>query len=232
MPISENKLWFVGGHVRDELLGLTSKDIDLAVECNSFAEMEEHIKATHAKIFLSKPEFQTIRALTHSGEPRDYVMCRKDGAYSDGRHPDEVTPGTIYDDLARRDFTINAIAKNAAHGTIFDPFGGQSDLRSKTLRCVGSAAKRFHEDPLRILRAFRFMITKDLLPDHQIQRFLMLNRGEWLAKVSIERIREELEKCFKHDSFQTMHWLFSIHPSYAQHIFKRGIWFKPTLEKR
>jgi len=105
------KLFEVGGHVRDGLLGIKSKDIDMAVEAPSWEAMREFVKHNTKKIFLEKEEFLTIRAMGHDGLPKDFVLCRKDGAYSDGRRPDTVEAGTIFDDLARRDFTVNAIAK-------------------------------------------------------------------------------------------------------------------------
>ncbi len=101
------KIYLVGGSIRDQLLGLKSKDLDYAVEAGSYEEMRDYIKE-NGKIFLETPEYLTIRAHLKNGEPADFVLCRKDGEYSDGRRPDKVTPGTLYDDLARRDFTVNA----------------------------------------------------------------------------------------------------------------------------
>src|SRR5688572_2507881 len=114
------KVFEVGGAVRDKLLGLRPKDIDFAVEAPSFKAMHEFVSSTCSTIFLIKPEFLTIRAHHATMGAVDFVLCRKDGAYSDGRRPDTVEPGTIFDDLARRDFTINAMAFDE-EGNLIDP---------------------------------------------------------------------------------------------------------------
>jgi tRNA nucleotidyltransferase (CCA-adding enzyme) len=90
----------VGGFVRDAILGVKSKDIDYAVQAPSYEAMAADIVARGGKIFYEKPEYLTIRAKMN-GEDADFVLCRKEGAYSDARHPDKVEPGTIDDDLAR-----------------------------------------------------------------------------------------------------------------------------------
>jgi len=118
----------VGGCLRDEFKGIPSKDVDFAVEAPSFEAMRDELIEDGFEIFEERPEFFTIRAKVPKGNPledrtrvADFVMCRKDGPSSDGRRPDFVEPGTIFDDLARRDFTVNAIARNAITGEIIDP---------------------------------------------------------------------------------------------------------------
>src|SRR5689334_19330699 len=98
------KLYKVGGYVRDQVLGLKSKDIDYAVEAESYDAMKNHLIEKGAKIYLEQPQYFTIRGKLND-EDADFVLCRKEGKYSDGRRPDTVEIGTIYDDLARRDFT-------------------------------------------------------------------------------------------------------------------------------
>lgn len=226
----------VGGHVRDQLLGIKSNDIDYAVEAESYQAMKDWITATHKKIFLETPECLTIRALTHENEARDYVMCRKDGVYGDGRRPDKVEPGTVYDDLARRDFTINAIAKNVITGEIYDPFGGIEDLKNNIIRCVGNTEDRMNEDALRILRAARFYATlPGFLPDQQLGLFLLSPSPTAIKnfqKLPPDRIREELHKMLKRDTPRGIAVIvLSLSPEIYDHIFKE-IWFKPTMEKR
>lgn len=231
------RIFEVGGHVRDELLGIKSKDIDCSVEAPSFQAMLEFVEARTQKIFLVKEEFVTIRAMGLDGLPKDFVLCRKDGAYSDGRHPDSVEIGTIFDDIARRDFTVNAIARNVDTGEILDPFNGREDLKTKTLRCVGSAAERFEEDTLRIIRAIRFSITKGFLPDEEIQA--VLSDAEWadkLRNISSDRIRQELDKCFRFSTIETLKMLSQIHPRFTEVMFGESdneqLWLKPTSESR
>lgn len=225
----------VGGSVRDELLGLKSKDIDYAVEADSFDDMRDAVLSRGGEIFQERPQFVTLRAKVPGLGACDYVLCRKDGYYTDGRHPDVVEVGTILDDLARRDFTINAIAKTE-DGTLIDPHGGQIDLANKFLRCVGDAHTRFTEDGLRMVRAIRFKITKGLTgTDNNIHECL-----GWpdffetrLDKVTIEQIREELVRCFAHDSYKTMITLMFYYQSLTKYLFERdGLWLKPTLEAK
>jgi tRNA nucleotidyltransferase/poly(A) polymerase len=225
------RIFQVGGAVRDNLLGLPSKDIDFAVEAPSFEAMHKHVEATCKQIFLIKPEFLTIRALHPKLGAVDFVMCRKDGIYSDGRRPDTVEPGTILDDLARRDFTVNAMAISET-GDLIDPHGGQRDLEDRLLRCVGLASERFNEDALRILRAMRFSITKDLELSFGIQATFR-EPSLWipkLAAVSTERKREELYKCFAHNTAKTLMFFKSIDNAWADCLFE-DLWLKPTSEK-
>jgi tRNA nucleotidyltransferase/poly(A) polymerase len=214
--------WEVGGAVRDGLLGIHSKDRDFVVVDReatvlstveeSFAALEGFLEAEGFKVFLSKPEFVTIRAKfpaghMHAGLDADFVLARKEGPYSDGRHPDWVAPGTLSDDLARRDFTVNAIASDG-RGRFVDPFGGKADLARMLLRCVGSAEERLHEDALRALRAIRFRVTKGFEWDRDLTDAL---GSTWLppllASVSAERRREELERCFRVDTLETLNIL-------------------------
>jgi tRNA nucleotidyltransferase (CCA-adding enzyme) len=220
----------VGGSVRDEILGLHSKDIDYAVEASSYEEMRDWVYQNTDKVFLETPQFFTIRAL-RNGEAVDFVLCRKEGTYSDGRHPDKVEVGTIYDDLARRDFTMNAIAKRD-DGSYLDPHGGVVDLKYNTIRCVGETRARFEEDPLRILRAMRFSITKDMFISGDIaetfRNVSMMHRLQG-ASLSVERIREELLKCFAHSTSSTMTW-FRDYPM-LDYCLRDGLWLAPTLKK-
>jgi len=223
----------VGGCVRDELLGLESKDIDYAVEAPSFEAMHEALDLAGFSIFLSTPEHFTVRARFPRGHEKnpltaDFVLCRKEGAYSDGRHPDEVEVGTILDDLARRDFTVNAMAKNWM-GELIDPWNGFHDLDHRILRCVGSAEDRLREDALRGLRAIRFMITKGFTMDFELARALNSTwLPEALSSVSKERQREELEKAFKHDTLLTLNMLHTF-PRLSRVIFSDGLRLMPTL---
>lgn len=231
------KTYQVGGYVRDSLLGIQSKDIDYAVEAPSYEAMVAWIKE-RGKIFLEKPEFLTVRAHLVGGQPADYVLCRKDGAYSDARRPDTVEPGTLLDDLKRRDFSVNAIAYDETTGEYIDPHGGRQALAHKRLVCVGSAKERFTEDALRMLRAIRFSITKDLTMDIDIldsfydKDLLALLRD----KISSDRKRDELEKCFRFDTPKTIETLMylGMETSFLKDIFKspKGhIWLLPTSKE-
>lgn len=225
------KLYEVGGSVRDRLLGLSSKDRDFAVEADSWEEMLAWAEKNLEKVFLVKPEFLTVRGLHRQHGAVDFVMCRKDGAYSDARRPDEVIPGTILDDLARRDFTVNAMAINP-EGLIVDPHGGQRDLEARLLRCVGDCNARMKEDSLRVLRAIRFSVVKGFEFEDELYRYLRDHGALDLSKpsLSVDRIREELNLMFRADSLKSFELLHRF--GMLRAIQRRGIWFLPTQEKR
>ncbi len=225
------KFYIVGGYVRDYLLRAKSKDIDFAVEADSYEDMKKAIEARGCSIKLEKPEYATVRAVdpVHGGV--DFVLCRKDGYYSDGRRPDSVQPGTLMDDLSRRDFTINAMAMEE-DGTIIDYFNGQADLINKKLHTVGDAKVRLNEDSLRILRAIRFCITKKFSFSNDLAwEMLCDDTIDNLKNISEERVREELYKMFKFDTWETFDVLNQQYR--VRDAIKRyfpNFWLKPTLE--
>lgn len=228
--MSKVKYYKVGGCVRDSIMGIKSNDIDYSVECNSFEEMKQDILNKGGTIFIEKPEYLTIRARINK-EACDFVLCRKDSAYTDGRRPDSVEVGTIYDDLARRDFTVNAIAEDMETGELIDPFGGQADIKLKRIKCVGNTYARFGEDSLRMLRAIRFAITKGMFLSWTIEEFLKSPfSAELLLNVSQERIREELNKCFAHDTGMTLRVL-ELFPHVRDIIFSRGLKLTSTMKQ-
>ena len=226
------QLFKVGGAVRDEFLGVKSKDIDYAVEAPSFEAMRDFI-ADNGKIFLEKPEYFTIRAKVR-GEDADFVLCRKEHGYSDGRRPDAVTIGDIYDDLSRRDFTVNAIAIRTSDGVVFDPHNGVKDIERRIVRCVGNAEARFSEDSLRMIRAVRFAITKSFTLDWDILDALNDQKlVDKLENISKERIREELNRCFKHNTLNTL-LAFERFPKLRNIVFgsDNTMWLEATNKDR
>jgi tRNA nucleotidyltransferase (CCA-adding enzyme) len=223
------KFYQVGGCVRDEILNIPSKDVDYSVECMSFNHMRESILGRNGEIFLETPEYFTIRAKVPGLGACDFVMCRKDGDYSDGRRPDKVIHGTLLDDLKRRDFTMNAIAK-CEQGNLIDPFNGKNDIERGEICPVGNAKDRFCEDSLRMIRAIRFSITKNMNMNPEIVQCLF--NSELIAKlknVSGERIREELRKCFKFNTMKTLEMLRDF-PELSNAIFECGLWLEPTFK--
>jgi len=233
------QLFEVGGSIRDEFLGLENKDRDFCAVAPSWEVLLAWCKANMNKIFLVTPEFLTVRGFM-GGEAIDIVLCRKDGPSTDGRHPDEVTPGTLEDDLARRDFTMNALAvevdtKLNRTGEVIDLFGGVEDIKNRKLRAVGDVCDRLNEDGLRLLRAARFIVTKDVKADDELA--FCLETAVWwdhLAKtVSQERIREELQKMFKHNTAATMKFLtWNCSSMTVGKLFQNGLWLKPHLGKK
>lgn len=233
------RLFEVGGCVRDELMGLQSKDVDFAVEAPSFEAMEEHIKDMGLRVFLSTPEFLTVRAgvpkdhdLRERCDVADFVLCRKDGPPKDGRRPEFVEPGTIFDDLARRDFTINAIARDPFSGGLIDPHDGQADLEERLLRFVGEPMERIREDGLRVLRGIRFSITKELYFDEDTWKALSsFEAAKMLKSVSVERIHDEVNKMLEHDVKGTLQTFDNLPPQHWDACFRDGLRLTVTLKK-
>lgn len=208
------KYYKVGGCVRDEFLGVKSKDIDYAVEANSYEEMKVDLLLKGTIIWQERPEFFAIRGKHPEFGNVDFTLCRKEGFYSDGRHPDSVEIGTIYDDLARRDFTVNAMAvlvSDDPHqkNELIDPHGGLGDLNDNILRCVGDPYDRFSEDSVRILRAMRFHIVRGFKVDHLIESigFSNLTVINGLRNTSVERIYDEVKKCYEYNTWETILFL-------------------------
>ena len=179
----------VGGCVRDSLLGLTPHDWDL---CTSALPQQVMELFGAQRCIPTGLQHGTV-TVKQSGALYEITTFRTEGTYTDGRHPDEVhfVPD-VRQDLARRDFTINAMAYNEKEGLI-DPFGGQADLQSGIVRAVGVPRQRFTEDALRILRLYRFAARFGFaidLPTAQAAQELCAH----LDCVSVERIEEELAK--------------------------------------
>jgi tRNA nucleotidyltransferase (CCA-adding enzyme) len=228
------RLFEVGGCVRDDMLGVASKDIDFAVEAASFDAMRDSLVRDGFDIFLETPEFFTIRARfprtsARAGLTADFVLCRSDGPMTDGRRPDFVLAGTIFDDLRRRDFTVNAMARDE-DGVILDPHEGRVDLLTGTLRAVGDPFDRLGEDALRALRAIRFCVTKGFALEDNLRAAMATPAlAEQLRSVSKERQREEMLKAMHHDTLATLDVLGQF-PHIRDAVFSDGLWLKPTLE--
>lgn len=234
------KMYLVGGAVRDRLLGLPVKDFDYTVTVpdaptveRAWAGMKGHLVELGFKIFLETPEYFTIRAKFPEGHVNekitaDFVLARREGPYSDNRRPDWVEVGTLEDDLRRRDFTVNAMAEDE-NGKIIDLFGGQRDLFSKVLKAVGDPKERLLEDPLRVFRAVRFIVTKGFHLNHELRRAMKtMAILDKLETVSADRIRDELHRCFAYDSTATVLALGGSYPELLPIIQNKGIWFIPT----
>lgn len=220
----------VGGCVRDEIMGRQSKDVDYAVTgFDTFEEMAEWVK-TQGEVFVVTPDTFTARARV-GRDVFDFVWAREDGPYSDGRRPDWVKPAKrIEDDLARRDFTMNAIAKSEA-GEIIDPFGGQIDIERRVIRAVGDPVQRFREDGLRIMRAVRFAVTLGFTIDTATAAAIRHHRS-MVLRAGHERIRQEMTKAFAADTVGTFRWLEELQLTSLVFSVESGTWLKPTNEKR
>jgi poly(A) polymerase len=244
------KMYEVGGCVRDEILGLKSKDIDYVAVPNDelikdissahtmFGILEGYLREEGFELFLVTPDCFTIRAKfpknhKHSGVA-DFVMARKEVGYIPGTRQPMVVPGTLRDDLIRRDFTLNALAKDE-DGNIIDMFEGMWALDNGILITPQDAITTMSDDPLRLLRAFRFSITKGFDISPRIWETCFVDEiVEKLEKVvSQERIRDEVYKMMKHDTLKTLDLFEKIKkssPKILEIMFGRGMWLKPTTE--
>lgn len=244
------KFFEVGGCVRDEILGLKSKDIDYVAVPNEnlldkykdayemFVILETYLSSEKFEIFLSTPECFTIRAKFPKGHKyqgvADFVMARKEIGYVEGTRQPIIVPGTLYDDLIRRDFTLNALAKDE-DGNIIDYFDGMWALDARMLITPLDSRITMLDDPLRLLRAFRFSITKEFVISPRVWETCLMDSvvNKLEEVVSQERIREEVFKMMKHDTIKSLELFYDINrinPKLIQIMFGRGMWLKPTME--
>jgi tRNA nucleotidyltransferase (CCA-adding enzyme) len=187
------RAWIVGGCTRDMLLGRPVHDWDLATDARP-----EDVSRVFRRVIPTGIQHGTVTVLV-GGTGYEVTTLRGDGTYSDGRHPDQVTfVDDLQEDLARRDFTVNAIAFDPLEDSLTDPFGGREDIAARLIRAVGRPPDRFEEDGLRILRAARFVATLgfDL---EAATRQGMTDCMHRLDCVSSERVRDELVKTLSSD---------------------------------
>lgn len=183
--------WLVGGCVRDALLGRAVNDWDVATNARP-----EVVAGLFEKAIPTGLQHGTV-TIIEDGEPIEVTTYRVEGDYTDGRRPDAVEFTTdLVADLSRRDFTINAMAHNPIANTIVDPFGGQDDLASRTIRAVGVPHERFSEDGLRPMRAVRFATVIDLTIEPATWAAITATLDTF-AKVSVERIQVEFLKLLR-----------------------------------
>ena len=241
------KIFKVGGCVRDEILGTLSKDIDFTfvlddlsqTVTSGFQSMTDWMNSQGFEIFLSTPDCFTIRARfpktsVHAGLVADFVMARKEVGYISGTRTPILELGTLEDDLIRRDFTLNAMAQDE-EGNLIDLFNGQVDLEAKILRTPRDARITMMDDPLRILRALRFSITKKFTISNDI--WWAMGQADILQKleqvVSQERIRDEMFKMFKFDTVKSLELLRDVErtiPGFTALVFQKGLWLNPTFK--
>jgi len=186
LKASGHQAYFVGGCVRDMLLGGNPKDYDIATEARP-----EQVTALFADSDLVGAHFGVV-LVRDSGAQVEVATFRSDHAYVDGRHPVSVEFETDpHQDVLRRDFTINALLLDPDRDEILDFVGGREDLRNRLVRAIGDAEKRFHEDHLRLLRAVRFAARLNYQIEEGTLRAIQ-RLHHLILKVSAERVRDEL----------------------------------------
>ena len=197
--------YIVGGCVRDALLGRTPEDWDITTNA-----LPQDTKKLFKRTIDTGIEHGTVTVMMGK-EGYEVTTYRIDGIYEDGRHPKEVTfTRDLYEDMMRRDFTINAMAYNEEEGLI-DRFDGKKDLEDHIIRCVGNPRERFSEDALRIMRAVRFAAQLDYEIEEETKKAIK-ELAPTLSKISAERIQTELVKLLQ-----------SPHPEKIKMAYELGI---------
>ncbi len=237
------QIFEVGGKVRDELLGIKSKDADFSFVLTpaeaqdktireAFQFMKDWMLEAGFRIFLETEDCLTIRAkfpAPHQALVADFVLARRELDYLPGTRKPVVVPGTLEDDLQRRDFTVNALAKSET-GELIDLFNGQGDLEAKLLRTPLPPMVTLADDPLRALRAVRFAVKLDfcLAPDLE-DALHNPELPDLMATVSTDRVREELAKAMKVNTWDMLKLLNRLPEPLVKNWLERpGMWLMPT----
>ena len=200
-----HEAYVVGGCVRDSLLGRPAHDWDITTSATP-----QEVKTCFRRTIDTGIQHGTVTVMLGK-MGYEVTTYRLDGIYEDARHPKEVTfTSNLIEDLKRRDFTINAMAYNESRGLV-DVFGGQEDLTQGVIRCVGDPCERFTEDALRMLRAVRFSAQLGFMIEEGTKEAIR-QLSPTIAKISAERIREELMKL-----------LVSEHPEELRAVYELGL---------
>jgi len=238
------KIFEVGGCVRDELLGLESKDIDFTVVLDDTSlsvdegwnKMLKWLRSEGFDLFLETKDCFTVRGKFPKGHKNeglvgDFVMSRKEVGVIPGTRKPILELGTLEDDLMRRDFTVNSLCKDE-DGKIIDLFEGVYDLKTRVLRTPLDPMITLLDDPLRMLRGLRFSITKGFIIDSELWNSMLDPRvlDKLKEVVSHERMREEITKMMKHDTIKSLKLLNKI-PGLMEVVFSNGMWLMPTTKK-
>jgi poly(A) polymerase len=194
-------LYLVGGPVRDALLGRPIHDVDLTTPAppDSIRKLAGRVRPD--AVYDVGAKFGTIGLIFRNGEEegRIEITTYRTEQYVDGTRKPMVEFGaSLEEDLARRDFTMNAIAQDVLSGEVFDPFGGWADIADRLIRAVGDPAARFEEDPLRLLRAVRFAAQLGFRIEQETREAIVAHAAA-LERISRERIAEELNKILVSD---------------------------------
>jgi len=207
----------IGGCVTETVFALNQGEKVVAVD----------ISSTIPNKVKKLPQVGYIRAISSEGilsMSPDYILTTTD-----------IGPPKVVEQLRKSGVKMEIFKSPHSVGEIIDLFGGQEDINRRQLRCVGNTHDRLQEDGLRLLRAARFIITKTVNPDEELQHALETSIWwQWLEEtVSTERIREELHKMFKHDTQATMKFLvWNCNPAACRRLFSGDLWLKPHLGKK
>ena len=180
--------YLVGGSVRDFIRGQPIKDYDIATSAHP-----DDIEKLFPKVLAIGRAFGVMKVIAENGREIEVATFRKESDYKDHRHPSSVTFSDVKADASRRDFTVNALYYDLKTGQILDLFGGLDDLKAKVIRAIGNPEERFIEDALRLLRAIRFSARFQFTIESET-RAAIFRTAALISEVSIERIRDEVER--------------------------------------
>jgi len=192
--INSHEVYLVGGCVRDFLLGKKPKDFDLVTSAT-----KEDLEQIFPESDPVGKSFGVFKIPTKE-DVVEVASFRKDENYSDGRRPDSIVAGTIEDDVARRDFTINGMFFDLKKQTIIDKVGGSLDLKERVVRAIGNPDERFKEDYLRMIRAIRFMVVLDFKLEEKTLNSLRRNFHH-ADSIPKERIKVEVDRVLSNENF-------------------------------
>ena len=192
-----HKVYFVGGCIRDWLLGIEPKDFDL---CTS-AKLEdiESIFPHNIKVGATFGVIKVLIEIDGEKQAIEVATFRKEGTSFDGGHPDKIEPATVEEDVQRRDFKMNGMLMNPDTLEIIDYVGGQEDIKNKIISCIGDPNIRLKEDSLRILRAIRFVSQLGFKIEDNLLKAITLKQRNLLESVSLERLTDEMTKILTGD---------------------------------
>lgn len=195
MTIIRNKsanTYLVGGCVRDQLLGKSPKDFDIVTDA-SIEDVKQDLIASGWEL-KGVGEHFLVNIVSKNGNMFEIANFRKESGFSDGRRPDKVEIGTLEEDAARRDFTVNSIYYDPFNGQYIDPNNGIKDIKAKILRFIGKPQDRIKEDYLRIFRFYRFLAKLEFEADSKSLKACREMFNEACKSTAPERIRAEIER--------------------------------------
>ncbi len=217
---ADRQLFLVGGSVRDQFLGREHRDLDFATDPRP-EEVRRRVAEWAESVWLVGEKFGTV-GLMYEGRKAEITTFRSDTYDLVSRKPEVAFGDNIFEDLARRDFTINAMAQDINGGDLLDPFGGREDLAKRLVRFVGEPAQRIAEDPLRMLRGVRFSAQLGFELDPLAAAGIAQQAAE-ILRISWERVREELDGILTSDQPKEG-LLLLLHLGLAHHVL-------PELER-
>lgn len=201
----QHQAFYVGGCVRDQLLGLAISDIDIATSATS-----DVIQGLFPKTIPVGIKFGIV-IVVHHGFHFEVATFRQDLSYHNGRHPDQIVSATIQEDVQRRDFTINGLYYDPYQNQVIDLVQGKQDLSRRLIKAIGNPLERFTEDHLRMIRAARYAATLNFSIEEATKEAIISMASQVKQGLSMERIHQELDKMHQKGALSSgLKWLYEL----------------------